>query len=68
MHSFIHRFILDINKPILVLNYYLLLQIQSETSEVLDLADALVTLIDLTLHMRICPKLKKYSNIKKIIN
>ena len=57
MHSFINRFILDINKQIFVIICYFLLQVQSEASEVLDLADELETLVDLTLIIRIRPKL-----------
>ena len=57
MHSFINRFILDINKQIFVIICYFLLQVQSEASEVLDLAYELETLVDITLIPRIRPKL-----------
>ena len=68
MHSLINRFILDINKQIFVIICYFLLQVQSEASEVLDLANVLETLVDITLIIRISPKLQEYTNIKKIIN
>ena len=65
MHSLINRFILDKNKQIFVIICYFLLQVQSEASEVLDLADVLETLVDFTLLMRICPKLKKIYKYKE---